>query len=167
MDITSTALDLFTYTPSPTTSTTVVSITCGDPPGVANSSRQATGHAVGDFAVYWCDLGYEPVGNTMVQCRSTGLWTIVPVCKGKLYITTLQIKTSQTWLKLCGNPNSVLFVSQYHFHWCLFYSRLQGLIIRTFALTFEWFKILMIKCWDGICVTVIGNIHWNHSRIGI
>ena len=92
-EITSSALDLFTYTPSPTTSTTVVSITCGDPPGVANSSRQVTGHAVGDFTVYWCDLGYEPVGNTTVQCQSTGLWTIAPVCKGKPYITTLQIKT--------------------------------------------------------------------------
>ena len=92
-EITSSALDLFTYTPSPTTSTTRVSITCGDPPGVANSNRQVTGHAVGDFTVYWCDLGYEPVGNTTVQCQSTGLWTIAPVCKGKPYITTLQIKT--------------------------------------------------------------------------
>ena len=49
-----------------------------------NGNVSVIGDGVGSIAMYICNSGYEPVGNTTLTCGSDGTWNVQePVCRGK------------------------------------------------------------------------------------
>ena len=49
----------------------------------ANGSVSTTGLGVGDTATYFCDYGYELIGDDTVTCQSSGSWSgPPPTCRG-------------------------------------------------------------------------------------
>ncbi|CAH1797849.1 unnamed protein product [Owenia fusiformis] len=81
---------------------------CGQLPIVANSSFNFTTILHSAVEVYfngsddgmshygaqyqfYCDEGYDPIGNTTVECNSTGFWSSLPYCQ----------------IRDCGAPNTV------------------------------------------------------------
>ena len=48
-----------------------------------NGRVNTTGTGVGDTATYFCDYGYNLIGNDTVTCQSSGNWTgPPPICRG-------------------------------------------------------------------------------------
>ena len=48
-----------------------------------NGTVTATGTGVGDTATYFCDYGYELIGDGTVACQSSGNWSgSPPTCEG-------------------------------------------------------------------------------------
>ena len=49
----------------------------------ANGGVVIAGRGVGDIAEYFCDYGYELIGNGTATCQSNGNWSgLPPTCKG-------------------------------------------------------------------------------------
>ena len=48
-----------------------------------NGGVTTTGTGVGDTAVYYCDYGYEMIGDDTQTCQSSGNWSgSPPTCRG-------------------------------------------------------------------------------------
>ena len=48
-----------------------------------NGGVITVGTGVGDTATYYCDYGYDLIGNGTVTCQSSGHWSgLPPICKG-------------------------------------------------------------------------------------
>ena len=52
-------------------------------PTLANGGVITDGIGVGDTAIYYCDYGYDLIGNGTVTCQSSGNWSgSLPICEG-------------------------------------------------------------------------------------
>ena len=58
----------------------------------ANGGAVTFGTAVGDTAVYYCDYGYDLIGDGTVTCQSSGNWSgSLPICEGLYHLTSIKI----------------------------------------------------------------------------
>ena len=56
---------------------------CDALPNPANGGVSAIGTGIGDTATYYCDYGYDLIGNGTATCQSSGNWSgSPPICKG-------------------------------------------------------------------------------------
>ena len=52
-------------------------------PDNGNVSTNGTGFGIGDIATYFCDDGYDLIGNDTITCQSNGSWSgSPPTCQG-------------------------------------------------------------------------------------
>ena len=67
------------------TTLTIYFIVCDALSNPANGGVNTTGHGtvVGDTGIYFCDYGYDLIGDDNVTCQSSGNWSgSPPLCKG-------------------------------------------------------------------------------------
>ena len=58
------------------------SIVCDALPNPANGGVFAR-RGIGDTATYYCDYGYDLIGDSTVTCQSNGTWLgLPPTCEG-------------------------------------------------------------------------------------
>ena len=58
-------------------------IVCGALYNPVNGGVRNTGRAVGDTTTYYCDYGYDLIGDVTVRCQLSGNWSgSPPTCEG-------------------------------------------------------------------------------------
>ena len=65
------------------TTLTIYFIVCDDLSNPANGSVNTVGTFVNDSATFFCDNGYDLIGDGTITCQSSGSWSgPPPVCEG-------------------------------------------------------------------------------------
>ena len=61
----------------------ILLIVCDVLSDIANGGAITIGTGVGDTAIYYCDYGYDLIGDGTVTCQSSGNWSgSPPTCEG-------------------------------------------------------------------------------------
>ncbi|XP_076439986.1 sushi, von Willebrand factor type A, EGF and pentraxin domain-containing protein 1-like isoform X2 [Babylonia areolata] len=59
-----------------------VSLECPSPPGIESGTIIGDDYTIGRSVVYSCNLGYQPVGSTVLVCLPNLMWSgLAPVCE--------------------------------------------------------------------------------------